>query len=279
MTPHPPFQPALCIVAGPPGAAPALVLPTGEGLLAVQLADAADACAVPVAAPDGACDTRVRWADEDDDVPDGPPVPPPEPAPGVAAEPGTPPAAPRPRVRLRARVAARFDAEVYISHVLSSALAAGARLVDYTVQLVVTHRADDKPHPLAVVMLLALLRPRNDDESGSSSACAPPPLRVVQLVSAVACGGDASVRLLLSRELRPMSPGAPGGALAAMGARLARVLRQRAVAPVPSAFALPHAVSNAGVLASWRSADAIRHPWQPLCITGFGITPATDDDD
>jgi hypothetical protein len=76
-----------------------------------------------------------------------------------------------------------------------------------------------------------------------------------------------------------MTQGAPIGALAAMGARLAHVLRQRALAPVPCPAALPHAVSNAGVLASWRSADAIRHPWQPLCITGFGIAGATDDED
>ena len=276
MTPHPPFQPALCIVAGPPGAPPTLVLPTGEGLLAVQLADAAAACAAPPVPPDGACDTRVQWA-ADDDTPEGLPVPPPPPP--ATAEPSTPPAPPPPRLRLRTRIAARFDAEAYISHVLSAALSAGARLVDYTVQLVTTHRADASSHPLAVVLLLALLRPRCDDESGSGGGGGPPaPYRLVQLVSSVACGGGAHVRLLLSRELRPMPQGAPAGALAATGARVARAMRQRSVAPLPSAAALPTAVSNAGVLASWRSADAIRHPWQPLCITGFGITHADEDE-
>jgi hypothetical protein len=43
------------------------------------------------------------------------------------------------------------------------------------------------------------------------------------------------VRLLLSRELRPMAQGAPAGALAAQGARLARALRQRSAPACGSA--------------------------------------------
>jgi hypothetical protein len=291
VTPHPPFVPALCIVPhAPPRRGATLVLPTGDGLLSVQLCDAADDACVPAAdAPDGVCTTPVRWADEEEDV-DAAAGTPAE-APETPSEPDThaspsleqpsqsahtPPPRPCRGAALAARVACRFDAEQYTSRVMASALAAGLRLVDYSVQLVVTHPAPAAgaaggTHPLAVLLIVAAFR-RTSSSSGGGGMEAPPGApRLVALVASVACGSGGGVRLLQCRELRPAAPGALPTALSATAASLAGALRRKGSAPACAPHALPHALSNASVLACWRSADTIRHPWLPICILGFGV--------
>ena len=198
---HPPFLPGLCVL--PVAArAPTLVLPTGDGLLAVALSDAGADAAPSHAAPDesqpdGLCFTPVRWAaaaERDEPAPEEPE--------DVAAAASPPP----PRgTRLRARVAARFDAEKYISRVCASAMASGLRLVDYTLQLVLTQAAPVPAHGAAAVLLLvAALRPSCCETHG---------------------GGAPGALRTLEAELLAAPPGA--GALPA-GAR-SNALQRRAV--------------------------------------------------
>jgi hypothetical protein len=293
VTPHPPFVPGLCILTHePPRRGATLVLPTGDGLLAVQLSDAADDACVPAAdAPDGVCSTPVSWVGEEDETGAGTPAEAPETPsepeahasasqePSSSQSVQTPPPPCR-GAALAARVTCRFDAEQYTSRVMAAALATGLRLVDYSVQLVVTHPGGaGGAHPLAVLLIVAAFRRTGSSSGGEDHGVMQPPPgapRLVALVASVACGSGAGVRLLQCRELRPAAPGALPTALSATAASLAGALRRKGTAPVPAAAALPHALSNASVLACWRSADAIRHPWLPICILGFGV-PATPE--
>jgi len=240
--PHPPFQAALCVHPG------CLLLPTGEGLLAVRLADACAPQAPHAPQLDGVGESPLRWmgAQEDGETEETADWSPSEPAFGT---------------RLRCSLACRFEADKYVSRVMAAPLHDGWRLVDLDARVIAVE-ASPPVGGTACALLLILAALRRGD------AAATQPCRPVALIARLACagGGGGSLRLLRSTELRPLRPGSLGAVASARSA----ALRRSTTAPM-AAHALPHAVDNVSVLARWRSAAAMRHASLPIAILGFGV--------
>ena len=184
------------------------------------------------------------------------------------------------------------EADALLSRALAATLRAGYCLVDYEVHLLDVAHGAEGAQTSAVAAVVSVLRARRDD-----SAQAPPRRRhpasgsnegwrtVVSVVE-IPLGRPPPPppRLLFSVEVPPAPPRTPNHAAASAGgpptlravaaarARLAS-LRRAAHVPAGAALRAGATLSNAGAVATGKSAAALKHPTQPVCVVGWNGIP------
>ena len=182
-----------------------------------------------------------------------------------------------------------MEADAVLSRALAATLRAGYCLVDYEVHLLDVAHGAEGARTSAVAAVVSVLRARDDvglTNPAPSRSRAPrgsEGWRTVVSVVEIPLGAPPPPppRLLFSVEVPPApdqtrhhaaaSAMAGPPTLRAVAAARARLAALRRAAHVPSGAALRAGatLTNAVAVATGMSAEALKHPTQPICVLGW----------
>ena len=176
-----------------------------------------------------------------------------------------------------------MEADTVLSKALAATLRIGYTVVDYEIQILEVAHGGYGDQTSAIAAVISVLRARGEPQTKECPLRGKEGWRTV--VSVVECPlgypRPPRPRLLFSVEIPPgpdlgpdASASSAGGGpptLRAVAAARAKLAQFRRAAYVPTNRTLRNGatLTNAGAVATGMSADALKHPTQPICVLGW----------